>query len=46
MVKRLGLSGQPHVIIFHEKHARRHAHLVVSRINAKTLKAINLVLRS
>lgn len=41
-MKRLGLSGQPHVIIFHEKHARRHAHLVVSRINAKTMKAVNL----
>ncbi len=41
-MKRLGLSGQPHVIIFHEKHARRHAHLVVSRIDAKTMKAVNL----
>ena len=41
-MKRLGLSGQPHVIIFHEKHARRHAHLVVSRIDAKSMKAINL----
>ena len=41
-MKRLGLSDQPHVIIFHEKHARRHAHLVVSRIDAKIMKAINL----
>lgn len=41
-MNRLGLSGQPHVIVFHEKHARRHAHLVVSRIDAKTMKAINL----
>lgn len=41
-MKRLGLSGQPHVIIFHEKHARRHAHLVVSRIDAQSMKAINL----
>ena len=41
-MNRLGLSDQPHVIIFHEKHARRHAHIVVSRINAKTMKAINL----
>lgn len=41
-MKRLGLSGQPHVVIFHEKNARRHAHLVVSRIDADSMKAINL----
>ena len=41
-MKRTGLSGQPHVIIFHEKHGRRHAHLVVSRIDIHTMKAINL----
>jgi hypothetical protein len=37
-----GLSGQPHVVIFHEKHGRRHAHLVVSRIDTTRMKAINL----
>ncbi len=41
-MQRLGLSGQPHVVIFHEKHGRRHCHLVVSRIDGTTLKAINL----
>lgn len=41
-MKRLGLSDQPHVIIFHEKNARRHAHIIASRIDAKTMKAINL----
>jgi hypothetical protein len=40
--ERLGLSGQPRVIVFHEKNGRRHAHCVWSRINPKTLKAINL----
>ncbi|MEP1572780.1 Ti-type conjugative transfer relaxase TraA [Roseibium album] len=39
---RLGLTGQPHVMIFHEKLGRRHAHLVVSRIDTNTMKAINL----
>jgi len=41
-VSRTGLSGQPHVVIFHEKHGRRHAHLVVSRIDTDQMKAINL----
>ncbi|EFO32990.1 Ti-type conjugative transfer relaxase TraA [Roseibium sp. TrichSKD4] len=41
-MKRLGLADQPHVVIFHEKHARRHAHLVVSRIDAGSMTAINL----
>jgi len=26
--KKLGLEGQPRVIVFHEKHGRRHAHCV------------------
>lgn len=41
-LQRLGLTGQPHVVIFHEKNGRRHAHLVVSRINKQSLTAINL----
>lgn len=41
-MSRLGLTGQPHVIIFHEKHGRRHAHLVVSRIDGEKMRAINL----
>jgi|GEM_PF-170643 len=41
-MNRLGLAGQPHVVIFHEKNGRRHAHLVVSRIDGYKLKAINL----
>jgi hypothetical protein len=39
---RLGLTGQPRVIVFHEKQGRRHAHCVWSRIDADTMKAINL----
>lgn len=41
-MKRLGLCGQPYALIFHEKHGRRHAHLVISRIDRETVKAINL----
>nr|WP_306266979.1 Ti-type conjugative transfer relaxase TraA [Pararhizobium sp. IMCC3301] len=41
-MERLGLADQPHVIIFHEKNGRRHAHLVVSRIDTKKLRAITL----
>ncbi len=37
-----GLAGQPRVIVFHEKEGRRHAHVVWSRINAKTMTAKNL----
>jgi hypothetical protein len=39
---KLGLSGQPRVIVFHEKEARRHAHCVWSRIDIDGMKAINL----
>lgn len=39
---RMGLSGQPRAIIFHEKEGRRHAHAVWSRIDARQMKAINL----
>lgn len=40
--QKLGLSDQPRAIIFHEKEGRRHAHVVWSRIDATTMKAINL----
>lgn len=40
--KRLGLTGQPRVIVFHEKEGRRHAHSVWSRIKPGQMKAINL----
>ncbi|SMC78111.1 relaxase/mobilization nuclease domain-containing protein [Rhizobium sp. RU36D] len=39
---RLGLEGQPRVLVFHEKEGRRHAHCVWSRINAESMTAINL----
>ncbi len=40
--KKLGLSGQPRVIVFHEKQGRRHAHAVWSRIDADEMKAVQL----
>ncbi len=42
--KELGLSGQPRVIVFHEKgeHRDRHAHAVWSRIDTEHMKAIPL----
>lgn len=39
---KLGLANQPHAIVFHEKDARRHCHVVYSRIDAEEMKAINL----
>ena len=39
---RLGLTGQPRAIVFHEKEGRRHAHCVWSRIDAGTMTALNL----
>ncbi len=40
--RKIGLVGQPRVIVFHEKEGRRHAHCVWSRIDAEKMKAINL----
>lgn len=37
--ERLGLKGQPRMIVFHEKEGRRHAHAVWSRIDAYTMTA-------
>jgi len=47
---KLGLSGQPRAIVFHEKigersddvELRKHCHVVWSRINGRTLKAIHM----
>ena len=40
--ERLNLTGQPRAIVFHEKNARRHAHVVWSRIDGQKMKAINM----
>ncbi len=40
--EKLGLTGQPRAIVFHEKEGRRHAHCVWSRIDVEQMKAINL----
>jgi hypothetical protein len=40
--ERLGLQGQPRIIVFHEKEGRRHAHAVWSRIDADTMTAKHL----
>jgi hypothetical protein len=40
--QRVGLTGQPRVIVFHEKNGRRHAHCVWSRIKVDELRAVNL----
>lgn len=40
--ERNNLSGQPRVILFHEKEGRRHAHAVWSRIDAETMTAKGL----
>jgi hypothetical protein len=37
--ERLGLQGQPRIILFHEKEGRRHAHVVWSRIDSETMTA-------
>ena len=38
----LGLQGQPRAIVIHEKNGRQHAHVVWSRIDVDSMKAINL----
>lgn len=44
---KLGLTGQPRAVVFHEKRGddgkiRRHAHAVWSRINIEEMKAVHL----
>ena len=38
--KELGFENQPRAIVFHEKNARRHCHVVWSRIDSAEMKAI------
>ncbi|WP_283419150.1 relaxase/mobilization nuclease domain-containing protein [Sphingopyxis sp. Geo48] len=40
--ERLGLIGQPRIVVFHEKEGRRHCHAVWSRIDADTMTAKEL----
>jgi hypothetical protein len=40
--EKLGLSGQPRAIIFHEKHAREHCHVVWSRCDVQNKRAIHI----
>lgn len=40
--KRNNLSGQPRIIVFHEKEGRRHAHAVWSKTDPETMTARNL----
>ena len=40
--QKMGLEGQPRVVVFHEKEGRQHAHCVWSRIDAQSMTAINL----
>jgi hypothetical protein len=37
--ERNGLTGQPRVVVFHEKQGRRHCHAVWSRIDPETMTA-------
>jgi hypothetical protein len=40
--KALGLSEQPRAIVFHVKYGREHCHTVWSRIDERTVKAVQL----
>ena len=40
--EKLGLTGQPRAIVFHEKEGRRHAHAVWSRIDTAQMKAVHM----
>ena len=42
MEKRLGLTGQPRIVVFHVKDGREHCHVVWLRINVREMKAIHL----
>ena len=39
---KVGLSGHPRAIVFHEKEGRRHAHAVWSRIDSEAMRAKNM----
>jgi hypothetical protein len=40
--EKLGLTGYPRVVVFHEKSGRRHAHCIWSRIDATTMRAVRM----
>ncbi len=40
--EKTGLTGQPRIVVFHEKEGRRHCHAVWSRIDAETMTAKQL----
>jgi hypothetical protein len=40
--KRLGLGDQPRAVVFHVKYGREHCHVVWSRINESSMKAVQL----
>lgn len=42
MEQRLGLTGQPRIVLFHVKNGREHCHVVWSRIDISRMKAIHL----
>lgn len=37
--ERLGLEGQPRIVLFHEKNGREHCHVVWSRIDLKRMRS-------
>jgi len=39
--KKMGLTGHPRAVVFHEKEGRRHAHAVWSRLHIKEVSRIN-----
>jgi hypothetical protein len=39
--KNLGLTGQPRVVVIHEKEGREHRHIVWSRIKPETMTAVS-----
>jgi hypothetical protein len=40
--KKLGLTGQPRAVVFHEKQGREHCHVVWCRINTDKMKAVQM----
>lgn len=40
--RKVGLVGQPRIVVFHEKNGRRHCHCVWSRIDAAKLTAVRM----
>ena len=39
--KELGLTDQPRVVVLHEKEGREHFHIVWSRVNTETMRAVS-----